>query len=97
MERIWEYDCHLNFNGQKITKLTITDHWQAKHPEISIDLIVKLVNKLDGKEAELTNYQGERKVFKWRTFYQNNAYRIIFWFKDSTTNHLWIRNCYPID
>lgn len=97
MEKIWEYDCQLEFYGQRITKFTITDHWKQNHPEISLDLIIKLVKKLYGKEAELTNYQGERKVFKWRTSYQNQSYRLIFWFKDGATNHLWIRNCYPID
>ena len=97
MEKLWEYNCDLVFHGQQINKFTITDHFQENHPELSIELIANLVKKLDKKEAELTNYQGKRKVFKWRTVYQNKNYRLIFWFKDNETNHLWIRNCYPID
>ena len=64
MEKTWEYYCNLVFYGEKITKFTITDHFQEKHPELSLDLIVILVKKLDEKEAELTNYLGKRKVFK---------------------------------
>jgi len=63
-ERTWEYDCDLNFSGERITKFTITDHWQKNHPEISQELISKLVRELDEQEAELTNYLGVRKVFR---------------------------------
>lgn len=65
MEKTWKYNCDLVFSGQKITKFTITDHFQIKHPEISLELVVKLVNKLNEQEVELTDYQGNRKAFKW--------------------------------
>lgn len=97
MEKTWEYYCNFVFYGQKITKFTITDHFQENHPELSLDLIADLVKKLDEKEAELTSYHGSRKVFKWRTTYQDKKYRLIFWFKDNSTNHLWVRNCYPVN
>ena len=97
MEKVWEYNCNLTFNSKKITKFTITDHFQKKHSELKITLIVELINKLDGKEVELTDYLGKRKVFKWKTTYQGKNYRLIFWLKDNTDNHLWIRNCYRVD
>ena len=96
-EKSWEYSCNLIFAGQKITKFTITSHFQVNHPEISLELIVKLVKKLNGKEAELTNYPGPRKVFRFETIYQGKKYRLIFWYKDNATGHLWVRNCYRID
>ena len=96
-EKTWEYDCDLIFYGYRITKITITDHFQINHPELSTDLIAKLANKLNGKEVELTDYPGSRKVFRWRTTHRGQSYRLIFWLKDNETNHLWIRNCYPID
>ena len=97
MEQTWEYECDLTFNGQKITKFTLTDHWRINHPEVPQELIVKLVRKLSGKEVELTDYVGSRKVFRWRTSYQGQSYRLVFWFKDGVEDHLWIRNCYPVD
>jgi hypothetical protein len=96
-EKTWDYDCDLIFRGEKIVKFTITDHYKANHPELTLELIVKLVRKLNDKEVELTDYSGSRKVFRWRTAYQGKTYRLIFWFKDESPNHLWIRNCYPIN
>ncbi|MCE8162882.1 MAG: hypothetical protein I3273_01050 [Candidatus Moeniiplasma glomeromycotorum] len=96
-EKTWEYDCNLTFYGHKIVRFTITDHFRMNHPELSLDLIVKLVKKLNNKEAELTDYSGSRKVFRWKTTYRGQSYRLIFWFKDNETNHLWIRNCYPVN
>jgi len=96
-EKVWEYDCDLSFLGERITKFTITDHWQKNHPEISQELITKIVKRLNDKEVELTVYSGPRQVFRWRTTYQGKKYRLIFWFKDKEISHLWIRNCYPID
>jgi hypothetical protein len=103
-ENIWEYSCDLIFNGRKITKLTITDHYLAKHAKIvDNELIRQIVNELDGEDLEPEPKDDEkfRDVFVWEfTFYQgkyeNKSYRLIFWFKDNTTNHLWIRNCYRL-
>jgi hypothetical protein len=57
-----------------------------------------LKKELNSQQAKLTNYQGQRKVFiRKRISYQNKRYRLIFWFKDNTNNHLWIRNCHQQD
>jgi len=96
-EKIWEFDCELFFNGNVINQFTITDHFQISHSEIKIETIVKIVNKLNNEEIESLNYVGNREVFSWKVFYQGKNYRLIFWFKDQTTDHLWIRNCYRID
>lgn len=96
-EKKWEYSLDLTFNGQKINRITITDHYQEKHPEITNELISLLIRMLDGIRLDETDYQGNRKVFKIGVKHQGKNYRLIFWFKDNETNHLWIRNCYPID
>ncbi|MCE8163852.1 MAG: hypothetical protein I3273_06430 [Candidatus Moeniiplasma glomeromycotorum] len=70
MEKRWEYDCNLIFRGQKIIKFTLTDHFQLNHSEIKKEMIVELIRKLNDREAELTDYQGSRKVFRWKTNYQ---------------------------
>ena len=97
-EKTWQYDCHFLFNKQVINHITLTNHWQENHPQITKENIVKLFLKLSAEERlEPTKYLGKRIVYKWETFRQGQKYRFIFWFKDKTTNHLWIRNCYPID
>jgi len=75
----------------RITKFTITDYFK-KHEKhgISRKLIVELVKMLDGKKIKpLDDYPGTRKVFLWeRIPYDDKKYRLVFWFKDGTTNHL---------
>jgi len=99
-EEKWEHNCHLTFNNLLITKLTITDYYK-KHEKHGVNrkLIIELVKLLDNRKIKpLDDYLGKRKVFLWdRISYQDQKYRLIFWFKDHTINHLWIRNCYPIN
>jgi hypothetical protein len=102
-ERRWTYLCLFSFifNEEIIKKITITDRWQRKSGRelITKELILNFITKeLNNRKAKPTNYPGERKVFiRERFYYQGKKYRLVFWFKDGTTNHLWIRNCYPID
>jgi hypothetical protein len=97
-EKTWEYNCNLIFNGKKITKFTITDYFlkHARHG-VTRKLICYLVENLE-KEMKPRKRHGNRDIYVWEHIPNGNqGYRLIFWFKDHTTNHLWIRNCYPID
>jgi hypothetical protein len=97
-EKRWTRELKIVFNGKKIIAFTITDHYQLEHKDVvDNELIIKLVKKLNGRRLRVSKYINNRKVYKWETICQNQPYRLIFWFKDHTTNHLWIRNCYPID
>ena len=101
-EKLWEYDCQLTLNEKKIAKLTITDHvWKKSGREkITPELILTLVKIFDGREIEPEPKKNSawRDVFvRNRISYQGKKYRLIFWFKDRTTNHLWIRNCHQQD
>jgi hypothetical protein len=92
----WTYKFEIIFNKNRIIAVTITDHYQQKHPEITNELILELLNKLNSWKLEPLKYSGQKKVYKWEITYQEKRYRLFFWFKIDTTNHLWIRNCYPI-
>ena len=96
-EKLSQYKLNLVFNGKKITKLTITDHYQEKHSDISHELIILLIKLLDGLRLDESNYQGSRKVYKWAKKYQDKSYRLIFWYDDEDLEGLWVRNCYRID
>ena len=104
-EQRWEYDCHLTFNDLRITKFTITDHWQENHSRaMNNELICEIVNKLDGEDLDPEPKENSefRDVFVWEyTFsqgkYKDKKYRLIFWYDDYDPHGLWIRNCFRID
>jgi len=100
LEERWEYKCKLIFNNLLITKFTITDYYK-KHEKHGIDRnkIIELVKMLNNQKIKpLDDYSGKRKIFLWDKIpYQGKYYRLIFWFKDNTNNHLWIRNYYSIN
>jgi len=95
----WTYEClfELIFNKQIINKITITDYYQKNHPEVTDDLILEMLTKLNREILEAMEYNGNRKPYEWEVFHQYKPYRLFFWFKDGTTNHLWVRNCHRID
>ena len=91
----------ITFNEQTIHKITITDHWKEKHSDIiNNEKILELVRKLNGEimRPEPKKKPNWPEVFVPRGIeHQGRKYRLIFWFKDHTTNHVWIRNCHPQD
>ena len=97
-EVCWEYSCSFLFNDKQVNYLTITNHFQKKHKNINKEKILELISNLDGKKITYDLSYLNKKVFIWET--EDNLckkYRLIFWLKDQTTNHLWIRNCYRVD
>jgi hypothetical protein len=98
-ERRWTYSSHLIFNELEIVNFTITDYYQKHLPHgITRQIIKTIVRKLHKREMEPKQKHEEREIYVWEYIYcEDKKYRLIFWFKDGTINHLWIRNCYPID
>ena len=101
-ENWWTYAIQFEFvfNNLVINEITITDHiWKKKGREkITKELILNILNKeLNGHKAKPTNYQGKRKVFIRKRVHDHKKYKLVFWFKDNTDNHLWIRNCHQQD
>lgn len=95
----WTYKLKIIFNKNQVIATTITDHYiKSGHDKhgITNELILELLEKLDGWRLEPTKYQGKWKVYKWEITQQNQRYRFWFWFEDGTANHLWIRNCHPL-
>ena len=97
----WTYLCLFNFTFKKntIEKITITDHPWAKKGRggITKELILEILKeKINGIKSMRPRKKYEnRDVFvRERMLYIDKRYRLVFWFKDGTTNHLWIRNCH---
>jgi hypothetical protein len=95
----WTYEClfKLEFNKRIIMKITIADHYQQEHPDITNESILELLVKLKGEILESMEYDGGREPYKWEIVHRSKPYRLFFWFKDGTTDHLWVRNCHRID
>ncbi len=95
-EQRWTYELKITFNYRLIRKTTITDHYLISHKDvITNQLIMELLTEMDGETLEPTKYKGRRKVFKWETDYNDESYRLIFWFEDNSLDWLWIRDCFP--
>ncbi|WNE40223.1 MAG: hypothetical protein GBAus27B_000290 [Mycoplasmataceae bacterium] len=101
-EHQWTYACSFIFTFKKsiITEITITDHYQQNHPELTNELILNILKeKVHGRiRMKPRTKHDKRDIYVFENFlYQGKKYRLIFWFKDNSNSHLWIRNCYPID
>ncbi|KLL04834.1 MAG: hypothetical protein MRERV_11c072 [Mycoplasmataceae bacterium RV_VA103A] len=96
-ERWWTYSIgsKFTFNGSTINEITITDHtWKKPGREkITKELILNILQtEVNNKRFFPTDYRGKRKVFlRERIPFDNKNYKLVFWFKDGATDHLWIR------
>ena len=91
----WTYLCRFNFTFKKriIQKITITDHpWKKKGREgMSRELILDILKeKINGiKRMRPDKKWGNRDIFiRKRVNYDHKKYKLVFWFKDGTDNHL---------
>lgn len=93
------YQFAITFNEQKITKIVITDHYQAKHSKVINDELILQILKdnLDGLESKPDLTYEEREVFVLVTKHKSKNYRLILWHDNQDKSILWIRNCYRID
>jgi len=105
-ERLWTYSINFNFtfNELKINQITITNHpWKKKGREkITKELLLSIFKeKLNGKDAEPEpkknpNWKRDHYILK-RILFGEEKYKLVFWFKDRTDNHLWVKNCHQQD
>ena len=59
MMRRRRYQMHLVVNGRLIEEVVIDPHYEVKHPDIDDGLILELMRRLDGKEFQSEERQGE--------------------------------------
>jgi len=106
-ERWWTYSINFKFafNEQLIKYMTITDYtWKNKkgREKITKELILNIFKeKVNGKEMEPEpkknpNWKRDHFVPK-RIPFDGKKYKLVFWFKDVTDNHLWVKNCHQQD
>ena len=77
------YSVTLTVNGRPITEVVIDPHYEEKHPDISDELILELVKKLDGNE-----YVPQEREDDWEFFmldqleHEGKRYRLVWCMKD---------------
>ncbi|MCE8163453.1 MAG: hypothetical protein I3273_05435 [Candidatus Moeniiplasma glomeromycotorum] len=100
-EKTWTYHCKIIFSSSwEIEWLTITEHYlKSGHDKhgITNELILELMNKLNEIPImKPKKHYDNRNIYVWeRIPHHGKKYLIVFWFKDDTNNHLWVRTCYP--
>jgi len=62
----WTYELKIIFNKNHIIAITITEHYQKQpgREGITNELILELLEELNGWRLEPTKYRGKRKVYK---------------------------------
>ncbi|RHZ35856.1 hypothetical protein [endosymbiont GvMRE of Glomus versiforme] len=105
-EQQWTYSLHFNlvFNKRIIKYLTVTDYtWTKKGREtITKELIINIfkeaLNEAILAPEPKKNPHWKRDHFvPQRIPFDDKKYKLVFWFKDGTDNHLWVKNCHQQD
>lgn len=97
----WTYLCLTEFtlNQKKISKITITDHYQLAHKDtMTNEKILEILLKLDGEiiKAEPKKKPTWPDVFVPKGIgYQGKKHLMVFWFERDNNDWIWVRDCYP--
>lgn len=96
----WTYEClfELAINRKKISKITITDHYQLEHKDVMTnEKILAILSKLNG---EIIKPEPKKKptwpdVFVPKGIeYQSKMYLLVFWFERNNDDWIWVRDGY---
>ena len=88
------YKIKVTINGRDIRQAVIDPHYEEKHPDISDELILSLIERLDGGE-----YQSSDRKHDWEFFmldripYQGKRYRLVWCMRDHEI-FIGIINCF---
>ena len=100
-EKQWTYSLlfPMFFNEQKITKITITDHYKLEHSDVMTnEKILEITKELDGKimKPEPKKKSTWPDVFVAKGIeYKEKKHLLVFWFEKNNSDWIWIRDCYP--
>lgn len=84
------------FNKRKINEVIIDQHYKINHPEVSDQIILKLVKKLDGKNREHeANSSGYLYYVEEPIYLNEKPYRLIFMLENKK-NYLGVINAFRV-
>ena len=94
MEFRRSYSTQMTVNGRVITEIVIDPHYEARHPDITDELILILVKGLDGREFKPEERDGDWEYFMLDQIeHENRLYRLV-WCLNDNTFYLGVINCF---
>lgn len=74
-----EYLLRLTVNGRKLNRVVIDLHFQRRHPDMSIELIMELVKKLELEDSPKVAENSDFEYFRRQpVFFDGKSYRLVF-------------------
>ena len=74
-----EYQKSLIFNNRMINTIIIDQHYKISHPEITDELILSLIDVINGERLDPESVKGEFEYYKVDPlYYLDKPYRLIF-------------------
>ncbi len=84
----------LRINNQMITQIVIDDHYELKHSKsISLDLIVELVELLDGQNFRAIDTKNDFSYFVNTLDFKNKKYKLV-WLLEKHQLYVGVVNAY---
>jgi hypothetical protein len=73
-----EYQLQLTVNKQTVYRVIIDQHYKAKHPEVTDEIILELVKELDDGNFPVEDIDGEFTYFRVEpVYYDSKPYRLV--------------------
>lgn len=73
-----EYRLSLRINGRLLSRVVIDQHYKLKHPDISDELILKLVKTLDNEDFEVQERKDSLEYFAVEPVWlEGKPYRLV--------------------
>ncbi len=93
-----KYATDITVNGKKIYTVLIDAHYEAKHSaSIDDDLILKLVNQMDGWETEPDSQDSQFSYFVNDRMRLNKKLYKLVWLMEKNDSYIGIINAYRRD
>ena len=90
------YQVFMQFNGLKISEVVIDQHYKFKHPDMSDDLILKLVSQLNGLSLNCDKTRDDFSYFvEEPVYWENKPYRLVV-VLEKNQNYLGVVNAFRV-
>lgn len=73
-----EYPLRLKVNRHQISRVIIDQHYKAKHPDVTDQIILDLIQTIDGEDFPIEAERGDFQYFTAEPVFKNESpYRLV--------------------
>ena len=73
-----EYKLTLKINSRVLSRVVIDQHYKEKHSDVSDEIILELINQINGRVFEIDSQSGDFQYFTVEpVFSDSNPYRLV--------------------